>query len=130
MKLNISQFTHLMQTIADGWNEGNARKAANCFTEDAVYTEPPDKQVHHGRKGLYEFFGGDAGPEIPMHMTWHHLAFNEEEQVGFGEYTFQMHGKYHGIVTMKLENGLVKFWREYQYKTELDWEEFSRLNTF
>ena len=25
-----------------------------------------------------------------MKMTWHHLAFDEESQVGFGEYTFQM----------------------------------------
>jgi hypothetical protein len=30
-------------------------------------------------------------------MTWHHLAFNEE-QIGIDKYTFQMHGHYHGIV--------------------------------
>jgi len=41
-----------------------------------------------------------------------------------------MHGKYHGIVTVKLENGMAKFWREYQYKTELSWAKFSRLNSF
>jgi hypothetical protein len=119
-----------MQTIAEGWIEGNARKAADCFSKDAVYIEPPDKQVYHGRDELYEFFGGDHVPEIPMYMTWHHLAFNEAEQVGFGEYSFQMHGRYHGIVIVKLENGLVKFWREYQYKTELSWEEFTRYNSF
>ena len=109
-----------MQTIADGWNEGNARKAADCFSEDAIYVEPPDKQVHRGREELYELFGGVQGTDIPMHMTWHHLAFNEEEQVGFGEYSFQMHGKYHGIVNVKLENGLIQIWREYQYKSELN----------
>lgn len=130
LRIAASQFEKLMQTIADGWNEGNAGKAADCFNEDAVYVEPPDKQIHHGRDALYEFFGGEQGPEIPMHMTWHHLAFNEEEQVGFGEYTFQMHGKYHGIVTAKIENGLIKFWREYQYKTELSWDEFTALNPF
>ena len=119
-----------MQTIADSWNEGNAQKAADCFSEAAVYVEPPDNQVYHGRNELYEFFGGDAGPEIPMHMTWHHLAFNEKEQIGFGEYSFQMHGSYHGIVTVKIENGLIKFWREYQYKTELSWDEFTSLNPF
>ena len=79
---------------------------------------------------LYQFFGGDNGPDIPMHMTWHHLAFNESEQLGFGEYSFQMHGNYHGIVIVKIENGLIKFWREYQYPTELSWEEFSKLNSF
>jgi hypothetical protein len=64
-----------------------------------------------------------------MKMTWHHLAFNEEEQVGFGEYTFQMHGRYHGIVVVKLELGLIKQWREYQYD-ELHWEEFTSHNPF
>jgi hypothetical protein len=124
------EFKQLMNTIAEGWNEGNARKSADCFSADAIYTEPPDRQVHHGRDVLYEFFGGDQGPELPMHMTWHHLAFNEEEQIGFGEYSFRMHGNYHGIVTVKVENNLIKFWREYQYKTELSWEEFSKLNLF
>lgn len=119
-----------MNIIAEGWNEGNARKAADCFSEDAVYIEPPDKQVYHDRDELFEFFGGKNGTAIPMHMTWHHLAFNEEEQIGFGEYSFRMHGNYHGIVTVKAENNLIKFWREYQYKTELGWEEFSKLNFF
>jgi len=130
MKTSTEQFNILMQTISDGWNEGNARKSADSFCEDAVYTEPPDKQVYQGREALYEFFGGDAGTEIPMHMTWHHLTFNEEEQIGFGEYSFRMYGNYHGVVIVKIENGLVKFWREYQYQTELNWEEFSKLSSF
>ena len=65
-----------------------------------------------------------------MKMTWHHLAFNELQQIGFGEYTFEMHGCYHGIVIVKIKAGLIKHWREYQYKTELSWEEFTSHNTF
>jgi hypothetical protein len=129
-KMDVVDFEKLMHTIAEGWNEGDARKSSDCFSEDAIYIEPPDKQVHRGRAELYEFFGGESGPDVPMHMTWHHLAFNEKEQVGFGEYSFRMHGNYHGIVTVKVANGLVKFWREYQYKTELSWEEFTKLNLF
>jgi hypothetical protein len=33
------EFRRLMSTVAEGWNEGNARKAAECYTEDAVYTD-------------------------------------------------------------------------------------------
>jgi ketosteroid isomerase-like protein len=124
MNISTAEFEQIMKTVAEGWNEGNARKAAECFSEDAVYVEPPDKQVYHGRAELYEFFGGDQGTDIPMKMAWHHLAFNESEQVGFGEYTFEMHGRYHGIVVVKVESGLIKRWREYQYKTGLNWEEF------
>jgi ketosteroid isomerase-like protein len=130
MKLTANRFGHLMQTVADGWNEGNAHKAADCFSEDAIYIEPPEKQLYHGRAELYEFFGGNNGTDMPMKMTWHHLAFNEEEQVGLGEYTFQMHGRYHGIVVVKIEAGLIKQWREYQYRSELSWEEFTSQNPF
>jgi SnoaL-like protein len=130
MKLITKEFEHLMQTVSDGWNEGNARKAADCFLDNAVYLEPPNKQIYHGRQELYEFFGGDEGTDIPMKMTWRHLAFNEEEQVGFGEYTFEMHGRYHGIVVLKVESGLIKQWREYQYQTQLDWTEFTSYNPF
>ena len=102
-----TEFERLMQTIAAGWNEGDARKAANCFSEDAIYIEPPEKQLYRGRQELYEFFGGDRGTELPMKMTWHHLAFNEKEQIGFGEYTFEMHGRYHGIVVARIEDNLI-----------------------
>lgn len=128
--MTFQEFKDLMQTVADGWNEGNARKAADCFSEDAVYVEPPDQQLYHGRPELFEFFGGDSGTDIPMKMTWHHLGFNEEQQIGFGEYSFQMHGRYHGIVVVKIEAGLIKNWREYQYRTELDWESFTSRNPF
>ena len=38
----FSDFERVMQNLADGWNRGDARKAADCFTEDAIYREPPD----------------------------------------------------------------------------------------
>ena len=130
MKLTYKEFERLMHTVSDGWNEGNARKAADCFGEGAVYAEPPDKQLYGGREQLYEFFGGASGTDLPMHMTWHHLAFNEEEQIGFGEYSFKLHSQYHGIVVVRIKSGLIKQWREYQYRSELNWEEFSSHNSF
>ena len=41
-----------------------------------------------------------------------------------------MHGRYHGIVVVKIESGLIRNWREYQYPSELNWEEFTRHNPF
>ncbi len=123
---STSTFRSLMETVAAGWNEGDARKAADCFTEDALYLEPPDRQFYSGRAALYEFFGGAAKPEPPMRMSWHHLAFDEESQVGFGEYTFQMNRRYHGIVVVRIRGGKIASWREYQYESPLDWKEFIR----
>jgi len=45
-----------------------------------------------------------------MKMTWHHLAFNEAEQVGFGEYTFDMLRRHHGIVVVRVQDRLIKHW--------------------
>jgi len=129
-KISTGEFNQLMQIVADGWNEGEARKAADCFSEDAVYVEPPEKQLYRSRAELYDFFGGNHGTDLPMKMTWHHLAFNQEDQIGFGEYTFEMHGRYHGIVVVKIEGGLIKHWREYQYRTRLNWEDFISHNPF
>ena len=129
-KATTGEFNALMATVAEGWNAGDARKAAACYTEDAVYVEPPDKQVYVGRAALYAFFGGNEKPEPPMRMQWHHLAFDESTQVGFGEYTFQMNNRYHGIVVVRLREGKISNWREYQYKSDLPWQEFTRLNSF
>ena len=129
-RASAADFALLMKTVAEGWNEGNAQKAANCFADDAVYLEPPDRQLYVGRQAIYDFFGGPRKPEPPMRMEWHHLAFDEQEQAGFGEYTFQMSNRYHGIVTVAVENGKIVKWREYQYKSDLDWTTFVGKSKF
>ena len=128
--LTSVEFRSLMQTVADGWNEGNARKAANCFTEDAIYTEPPNKQFYRGGESLYGFFGGGEEPAPSMSMVWHHLLFDEQEQIGVGEYTYQGMNRYHGLVIVKVTSGKVSNWREYQYKSDLSWDEFIGINRF
>ena len=92
--------------------------------------EPPDRQVYFGRQAVYDFFGGPVKPEPPMQMRWHHLAFNAEEEIGYGEYTFQMNNRYHGVVTVLLRNGKIAKWREYQYKSDLDWVTFTGRSKF
>jgi hypothetical protein len=128
--LTSDEFATLMQTVAAGWNEGDARKAANCFTEDAIYTEPPDKQKYKGREALFKFFGGDQGRKDQMKMTWHHLIFDETKQTGAGEFTFEYGGKVHGMVIIKITGGKISNWREYWYESPLDWEQFMGENKF
>jgi len=123
------RFQELMETVAEGWNSGNARLAASCFSETAIYSGPPSPG-HRGRKGLYEFFGGDKGRELPMHMVWHHLVFDPAQQIGAGEYTSRYRKQTHGLVIVKISGGLIQNWREYEIESELPWEEFVGDNTF
>lgn len=126
------RFVELMETVAKGWNSGDARLAADCFTRDAIYSEPPDKQLFHGREALFEFFGGDDGRDRPMHMVWHHLTYNSDTGIGMGEFSFWIEDSdpSHGVIVVRLRDGLITNWREYYYESELPWEEFVAANPF
>lgn len=130
-RLSTPEFRRLLQSVADGWNAGDARKAADCYTEDAIYSAPPDPKYRQGRKVLYEFFGGDKGRDAPMRMAWHHSAFDDEGQIGFAEYTFSYKGyQAHGVVAIKLRGGKISHWREYEMQSDLSWQSFIGKNDF
>ena len=128
--LDAEGFRAPMERVAADWREGNAAKAVECFTEDALYEEPPRKQFHSGRADLFGFFGGEKGTELPMHMTWHHLVFDPVTQVGAGEYTFRLNRQYHGVVMVQLRGGRIARWREYETESSLSFEEFSAATRF
>jgi hypothetical protein len=128
--LSRAEFLSLMDELASAWNAGNARRAADCFAEDARYSSPPQPRVRVGRAALYEWFGGAAGRPRPMHMQWHHLVFDEEEQVGAGEYTFTYEVRTHGIVIVRIAGGRIANWRESEHASPLEWDELVGGNRF
>ncbi len=117
--MNLEEFKNLMQQIADGWMEQDVEKASDCFSDDAVYSQPPGKQYYSGKENILEFFNG-VTPGAKM--TWHNLGINGN--IGFGEYSFEMNSKNHGVVVVELENRKIKKWREYQWSGNLSYEEF------
>lgn len=128
---STAQFSELLNQVSHGWNIGNARKAADAFTEDAVYIEPPDRQLYIGRDKLFEFFGGEQGRANPMEMIWHHVVFDESQQIGTAEYTFKYKGRStHGIVIIKIKNDKISHWREYQYRSKTNWLDFIGKSAF
>lgn len=128
-RLNALEFGALMQTVAEGWNRGDAKLAASCFAENAIYSSPPSP-AHVGRENLYVWFGGAHGRELPMSMTWHHLVFDPAQQVGVGESTFRYRIQTHGLVIVKISNGLIVNWREYEVESSLPWDKFVGRNRF
>lgn len=128
-QLDARGFRFLMQTVEEGWNRGDAGLAASCFAEHAIYSSPPDPP-HVGRHNLYEWFGGTGGRELPMHMRWHHLVFDPTRQLGVGEFTFRYRIQTHGLVIVKISNGLIVNWREYEVESPLPWGQFVGENRF
>jgi ketosteroid isomerase-like protein len=124
------EFEDLLEIIAAAWARGDARLAADCFAEDAVYSEPPDRQLYRGRAELFDFFGGNETSPPQMQMTWHNVVFDEELQIGAGEYTFEGRNRYHGAVLVRVADGQIANWREYQRRSDLTWDEFVGVNRF
>ena len=129
-RLTAAGFGSLMNQLAEAWNANDARRAAELFTQDAVYSAPPDGRVRRGRDELLRFFGGPGGRRRPMRMEWHHLVFDETSQIGAGEYTFTYDVRTHGVVMLRIVGGRIANWREYEQASPLSWEEFVGPNRF
>jgi ketosteroid isomerase-like protein len=128
--LSHDDFDRLMQRLANAWNQNDARRAADCFTDDARYSAPPDPRVRRGRDELFHFFGGDKGRPRPMHMQWHHLVFDEERQLGAGEYTFDYDTRSHGVVIVRIVDGRIAQWREWEHASPLSFDALTKDNAF
>ena len=119
-----------MQQLADAWNKGEARAAADFFAEDALYSSVPNSVAREGRVALFNWFGGANGRAKPMQMAWHHLVFDEAQQIGAGEYTFTYEVRTHGMVMIRLRDGKIANWREYEVESPLDWDALVGKNRF
>jgi hypothetical protein len=124
------EFEAVMHGVAAGWNANDAGRAASCFTDDARYSAVPDARVRRGRDELFRWFGGAKGRPKPMHMEWHHLVFDPEQQIGVGEYTFDYETRSHGLVIVRLRSGLIANWREYEHESRRAWRELVAGNDF
>lgn len=118
--MNSSEFRVLLTTVAQAWNEADTKKALNCFTDDAIYMEPPDRHFFQKRTELEVLFDTLYPGN---NMKWHSIWFDEKTQNGAGEYTFGM-DQTHGVAVIEMEHGRIKLWREYQWYGAMSWEDF------
>ena len=120
------EFQGLMKNVADGWSAQNTDLALSSFDEDAIYMEPPSTQYFRGHEQLRPYF--DELTDAHK-MEFHHLWFNTNAQTGSGEFTFSYGGDTStvGVVVVELENGKIKFWREYLRTGPTEFEDFLRI---
>ena len=107
------EFETLMRRLAAAWERLDAEAAADCFTDDAVYMEPPDKQLFQGRQELLAYFSPlEEGTYLDFHGVW----FDEESRTGVVEFTFGVRDREaadHGVVVVAVDNNKIASWREY-----------------
>ena len=114
-------FRRLLDELARAWHEKNYDLAVSFFAEKIAYGDPT-RYAMNGKDELLKFFKDDDG--YPQHTTWHNVLFDEVRQVGAAEYTYTGTYQYHGVVIIKVENGLITNWREYQHISDQDHRTF------
>jgi hypothetical protein len=57
-------------------------------------------------------------------------VFDEAQQIGMAEYTYEGTHRYHGVVLIRVRDGRITHWREYQHIDEKPWEEFVAATAF
>ena len=116
-----NEFSNLLIDLADDWTNRDYAAVAERFADTVFYSDPLNYTFRNA-SSLLEFFRDDDGK--PQVCTFHDFAFDEERQIGTAEYTYEGTYRYHGTVWIELMNHKIVSWREYQHKSERDWNDF------
>lgn len=119
--MTSAEFRVLVDTLAQAWTARDYPRVASHFAEDVAYADPTRYSLD-GRAALLEFFEDDGGHDqrVDIHLT----IFDEAAQVGTVEYTYTGTYVYHGVAVVKIAEGQITHWREYQHTSTLDWQTF------
>ena len=121
------EFRQLLERLTIGWANRQYVAVAQEFSEDVRYGDPR-RYAFDNRRDLQSFFENDEGYE--QRTVWHTVVFDEAQQIGMVEYTYEGTHRYHGVVLIRVQDGRITHWREYQHIDEKPWEEFVAATAF
>jgi len=122
--MDLPGFFRLLDELAEAWATPDAERAAACFTADAVYMEPPDRQLFVGVDQLTAYFGALTPG---TYLRFHHRSFDETSGMGAIEFSFGVEGEDtadHGTAVIEIRDGRIATWREYVRRGPTDFDEF------
>ena len=119
--MKTNQFAAMLAAMAENWTRRAYEKVAENFGDDVFYSDSLHYRLTN-RRDLLAFFRDDGGHS--QSCVFHRAVFDEAEQTGAAEYTYEGTHRYHGTVWIKIENDLIVEWREYQQTSPLDWEDY------
>ena len=116
-----AEFEDLLWSLSSGRGERRYGDVAAHFADDVFYSDAND-YAFTDRRSLLQFFADDEGYE--QSCVFHNSVFDETRQLGAAEYTYEGTYCYHGTVWITLAGDKIASWREYQHRSDLDWNEF------
>ena len=112
----------MLDHLAAAWTRRDYVAAARCFTIDVRYADPL-RYDFTSRAALQAFYEADEG--YPQRTMWHTRLFDEAQQRGMAEYTYEGTHRYHGVAVIRVAGAQVSHWREYQHIDSRPWQDFS-----
>ena len=125
--MTAHEFRQLLDRLATGWAKRDYAVVAQEFSDDVRYGDPT-RYSFKNRSELQAFFENDEGYE--QRTVWHTVVFDEKQQIGAVEYTYEGTHRYHGTVLIGVRGGRITHWREYQHISGKPWEEFVAATMF
>ena len=125
--MNNAEFSEMLQTLAAAWQRRDYATAVSFFAEDVKYADPLRYEFAN-RADLQAFFENDEGLE--QQSVWHNILFDEARQLGVAEYTYDGTWRYHGTVWIRVQDGRITHWREYQHTDPREWDDFASGTAF
>ncbi len=125
--MTSAQFSALLDALADGWRARDYPAVARQFADNVQYGDPT-RYMLNGRTQLLEFFSADD--DQPQNVQWHLRLFDESQQLGAAEYSYDGTLRYHGAALIRVCDGLITHWREYQHTDARVWTEFVGATSF
>lgn len=122
-----AEFATFLEQLAQAWSRRDYQAAASFFADDVKYADPL-RYAFNGQGELRRFFEADEGQE--QHTQWHLVLFDEDDQIGAVEFTYQGSHTYHGVAIIKLKSGKITHWREHQHVDSRPWPEFAGATLF
>ena len=119
--MTSSDFDQMLKALAKGWTNREYAFVAEHFAEDVFYSDPQNYTIHD-RESLLAFFEDDDGK--PQSCAFHDQVFHEARQIGVAEYTYEGTFRFNGTVWIELRDDKIASWREYQHRSEKDWNEY------
>ncbi|MDC8012459.1 nuclear transport factor 2 family protein [Tahibacter soli] len=119
--LTTDDFRALLARLATLWAARDYATLVRLFSPDVRYADPLRYRLD-GRDALLAFFQNDDG--LPQRTQWHAAVFDAATQTGAAEYTYDGTHRYHGVALVRLRDGLITHWREYQHVDAREWRDY------
>lgn len=125
--LTTDDFRALLEHLAALWTARDYAMLVQRFAPDVHYADPLRYRLD-GRDALLAFFENDD--DLPQRTQWHVAVFDATTQTGAVEYTYDGTHRYHGVALIRLADGLITHWREYQHVDARAWHEYVGTTRF